>query len=340
MRLLPLLHGALSTARLAGALALRAPRPFSISFMLTNRCNFRCDYCDVPDAAGAEMSEAEVCRAIDELADAGMARASFSGGEALVRKDAAAIIRHAKARGLSTSLNTNGWLAEPILEEIAPHLDMIMVSLDGPERVHDRVRNRAGSFERVLRVLEGARALGIATSTITVLGPWNLDHIDDVLELADRRGFWAYFQPAYNECFDHRAGLHPVFTPTMLGDVAARLRSAKERGLPVGASAGFLERLAGGPRFSDCSRCAAGRYFAMVMPDGTVLPCHLTAGDATYLNGREVGFARAFHEMPHPTDGAGCAISPFQELDLIFSMDARAITDAASRLRGRRGRTR
>jgi hypothetical protein len=68
------------------------------------------------------------------------------------------------------------------------------------------------------------------------------------------------------------------------------------------------------------------------MPDGTFVPCHLTASDAEYPNGRTAGFARAFSLIPHPTQGPGCAISPYQEQDLIFRLDGDAIRAAVSRL--------
>ena len=93
MNLVPLARRGL---RLGVALATGRPLPFSMTFILTHRCNFRCRYCDIPDAAGTEMSTEEFRRAIDELADARMARASFSGGQALPRPDALEIIRHAR----------------------------------------------------------------------------------------------------------------------------------------------------------------------------------------------------------------------------------------------------
>jgi MoaA/NifB/PqqE/SkfB family radical SAM enzyme len=319
-------------ARLGVALAARRPLPFSMTFILTHRCNFRCDYCDIPDAAGDEMSAAEFCRAIDELADAGMARASFSGGEALLRPDALDIIRHARARGLTTSLNSNAWLAGEKIDELARALDMLVLSLDGPEPVHDLVRRRQGSYERVVRVLDAARARGLQTATITVLSRANLHVVEEVLELAERHSFWAYFQPAYEDCFAHSAGLDPTLGPRVFADLAARLARARDQGRPVGASPGFLERLARGPRFGDCASCHAGRYFATVMPDGVIVPCHLTSGDHAYPNGRELGFARAFAELPEHKRGPGCAISPYQETDLIFSLDSRAVAAAVRRL--------
>src|SRR4029078_11201019 len=119
-----------SALRLGAARAAGRRLPYSISFILTHRCNFQCDYCDIPAAAGAEMTAAEVCAAIDDLTAAGLARASFSGGEALLRPDATEILAHAKARGLFTSLNTNGWLVERRIDALAGALDMMVISID------------------------------------------------------------------------------------------------------------------------------------------------------------------------------------------------------------------
>lgn len=328
-RILPMTRG---LSKLAVARTLGKRFPYSITFILTHRCNFQCAYCDIPAAAGDEMSEAEFKSAIDTFADAGMSRASFSGGEVLIREDATRIIAHAKSRGLFTSLNTNGWLVERHLDALAGNLDMMVLSLDGQAAIHDEVRRKAGSQSRVLQAVELAHERGIAVATITVLSKPNLHVIEPVLSLAERHGFWAYFQPAYTDCFDHHRGLDPALTGEMLASIAQRLSDAKKAGRPVAASSGFLERLARGPAFGDCASCAAGRYFASVMPDGTVVPCHLVSKEAVYPNGRHVGFVRAFEQMPHPTSGPGCAISPYQESDLIFRLDLRAITSALERV--------
>ncbi|MFN8641314.1 MAG: radical SAM protein [Candidatus Binatia bacterium] len=317
------------SARLALALARGRQQPYSMVFVLTNRCNFRCDYCDVPANAGAEMTTDEFRGAISELAGAGMGRAAFGGGEALLRPDAVDLIAHAKAEGCFTSLNSNGWKTERFLDRLAGCLDMLVVSLDGPDDVHDVVRRRPGSYARVIRVIQEARKRGIAVATISVIGPWNEHRVAEILALAKTHGFWSYFQPAYLDCFAHDAGLHPGIDPAMLARLADQLSDAIPHA-PVGSSPGFFARLRSAPRFSDCSRCTAGRYFATVMPDGLVVPCHLTMGQHAFLNGREVGFARAFREMPRPT-GPGCAISPYNESDLIFSLDPRAVIAAVRR---------
>ena len=327
------LFGPMRTARLAGALLRGRALPYSITFILTDRCNFSCTYCNIPNQPAKEMDTAEFCRAIDELADEGMTRASFSGGEVLLRKDAEVIIGHAKSKGLFTSLNTNGWLTVERFEALAPLLDMLVISLDGTEDAHDRVCQKPGSYKRVIEVLELAQQARIATATITVLGPWNLDSIDHVLGVAAKHGAWAYFQPAQEDCYDQNQGLHPAVGSKELNQIADQLQAAMHAKRPVASSAGYLKRLRKGPDFSDCSSCAAGRYFATVLPDGLVVPCHLKAEAGDYHKGAEVGFARAFYEMPHPQSGSGCAISPYQESDLIFSLDPRAITSAFRKLR-------
>lgn len=320
--------------RLGVARASGRALPFTVTWILTHRCNFRCDYCEIPERAGEEMSADEFCAAIDELRAAGMARASFSGGEALLRRDALRIIGHAKRAGCFTSMNTNGWRTGQVLDELAPVLDMLVLSLDGPEPVHDLVRRRPGSYARVIAAIERARGLGLAVATITVVGPWNLGRVEEIAELAGRLGVWAYFQPAHEECFEREAGLHPALTPAVLRGLADRLAALRGRGLPIGASPGFLDRLRRAPDFHDCAECHAGRYFATVMPEGWVVPCHLTSGGPGHLNGREVGFRRAFFEMPRPRTGGGCAISPYVETDLIFRLDPRAIAAALRRARG------
>ncbi len=317
------------SARLALSMARGRAQPYSMVFVLTNRCNFRCEYCDVPAAAAGEMSTDQFRAAISELAGAGMGRAAFGGGEALLRRDAIDLIEHAKSEGCFTSLNSNGWKTEPYLDRLANCLDMLVISLDGPDNVHDVVRKKRGSYERVIRVIQEAKKRGIAVATISVIGPWNETRVDEILELASTHGFWAYFQPAYVDCFAHDSGLRNGIDPAMLVRLADQLTAAIGHA-PVGSSQRFFDRLRAAPNFSDCSRCTAGKYFATVMPDGLVVPCHLTTGQGPYLNGLEVGFTRAFLEMPHPK-GPGCAISPYNESDLIFSLDPKAVIAAVRR---------
>ena len=104
--------------------------------------------------------------------------------------------------------------------------------------------------------------------------------------------------------------------------------------VPVGASPRFIERLAAGPQFGDCRNCTAGRFWGTVLPEGRVIPCHLTMSDPEFVapSGLELGFAEAFRRLPRHKRGPGCAVSPYQETDLIFALDPAAIKAALRRL--------
>ena len=146
---------ALPIVKLGMRRLLHEKSPFQMTLSLTNRCNFRCTYCEIPLQQIDEMSTAEWLAAIDELRAGGMGRASIMGGEPLLRKDVGEIVRHLKRRGVHASLNTNGWLVAERIDDIGP-LDLVCVTLDGPEEIHDRQRH-PGSYARVIRAIEVLR---------------------------------------------------------------------------------------------------------------------------------------------------------------------------------------
>lgn len=300
--------------------------PLAATLSLTNRCNFRCVYCRVPDLPHSEMPTADWLRAIDELAEAGLARASVMGGEPLLREDCGEIIVHLKRRRVHASMNTNGWLVEECLKDVL-RLDLLCVSLDGPRAVMDAQR-RAGSYERAVRAIELARRHGLRVVTMTVVTPANAQNIDHVLTLAREIGFRAHFH------LEHDADCHadgPIgvgIDDAGVRDLAQTLLRRKNEGWPVGASRSFLDLLAAeGRRFKSCSDCFASRYFCHIMPDGTVVPCLLTHRQPFARRGPHVGFLRAFHDLAQPQD-SGCSCEPLQEMNLILSLRSEAIWNA------------
>src|SRR5215510_10626637 len=81
------------------------PRPFSATFNVTNRCNLRCSYCNFPMLDPRELSLDRLELLFDRLRDLGVQRLGLSGGEPLMRKDIGAIVKLAKARKFTVSLN-------------------------------------------------------------------------------------------------------------------------------------------------------------------------------------------------------------------------------------------
>src|SRR4051812_24129656 len=105
-RALSLARQSLPVLKLGARRALGHKSPFQMTLSLTNRCNFKCDYCDTPLQPRDEMSLDEWLLAIDDPRAAGRGRASLIGGEPLIHKDVGAIIRHLKDRGVHAAMNT------------------------------------------------------------------------------------------------------------------------------------------------------------------------------------------------------------------------------------------
>jgi MoaA/NifB/PqqE/SkfB family radical SAM enzyme len=308
------------------ARARRDKLPLAVTLSLTNRCNFRCVYCHVPELPHREMSTDEWLSAIDQLKAGGMIRASVMGGEPLLRKDAGAIIRHLKARGVHASMNTNGWLVEERLEDVEK-LDVVCVSIDGPEELHD-VQRRSGSFKRAVRAIELALARGVKVVTMTVITPKGAQNIDFVLRMAKDMGFNAHFHLEHDADCDTNAPIAPEIDDAGVRTLAEHLLRRKAEGWPVGASRTFLNALAArGRRLHGCDTCLASRFFCHVMPDGTVVPCLLTHRHPGAVSGKELGYLAALERLSQPTD-AGCSCEPLHEMNLLLGFRPEVILNS------------
>src|SRR6266542_2624694 len=100
-----------------------APRPYALLAEVTYRCSLHCPYCSNPVAAllgeaprrpqgggysNGELTTDEWKRVIREAAALGVLQIGFSGGEPLVRRDLADLIRAARETNLYTNLITSG----------------------------------------------------------------------------------------------------------------------------------------------------------------------------------------------------------------------------------------
>ncbi len=300
--------------------------PLAVTLSLTNKCNFRCVYCNVPDIQDGEMETSDWLHAIDELAAAGMIRASVMGGEPLLRQDAGDVIRHLKRSGVHASMNSNGWLVEDRIADVE-QLDVLCISIDGPKDVHDSQR-RKGSWDRAVRAIELATSRGVQVVTMTVVTPKGRKTIDSVLDMAKSMGFRAHFHLEHDADCDTNLPISPDIDDDGVRELAELLLRRKSEGLPVGPSRTYLNALASkGRRLHGCDTCFASRYFCHVMPDGSVVPCLLTHRSSRSVSGRDIGYMEALEQLPQPTD-AGCSCEPLQEMNMMLTFQPEVVLNA------------
>jgi len=115
-----------------------------------SRCNCRCLMCDIwRSTAKDELSATHVARWVDEWRDLGVRRVVLSGGEALLHSHLWELCDVLGGAGIGVSLLTAGLPLKRHAAELVRRVDHVIVSLDGPQPVHDRIRNVPRAFLRL-----------------------------------------------------------------------------------------------------------------------------------------------------------------------------------------------
>ena len=153
----------------------------------TRRCNLRCLHCYSSSSPSAtEALHIDTLRtALDDLAEENYNWASFSGGEPLVYTPLPTALAHAKRVGMNTAVVSNGMLLTPRrLDLIEEHTDLLVISLDGKPRSHNRIRNSDKAFDTMAAKLPELQARGIRFGFLFTLTQHNLDELPWVIEFA------------------------------------------------------------------------------------------------------------------------------------------------------------
>jgi radical SAM protein with 4Fe4S-binding SPASM domain len=140
--------------------------PIQVGLKLTNRCNMRCLMCAQWGESGYHLSK-ENQIPIQEEIPFSVYQKLFNdlkefnpkyyiwGGEPFLYKDIFNILNDLKELKMTSSLVTNGFNLENDAEQIVcSGLNILFLSLDGPEELHDSIRNCKGSFSRIKRGID------------------------------------------------------------------------------------------------------------------------------------------------------------------------------------------
>lgn len=126
-----------------------------------SRCNCRCLMCDIwRDRGRRELSAADVARWLPEWRRLGVERVVLSGGEPLLHSELWRLCDLLRAAGIGISLLSTGLLLARDAVRLAAVCDDVVVSLDGPREVHDRIRNVPRAFDRLAEGVAAVRAAG------------------------------------------------------------------------------------------------------------------------------------------------------------------------------------
>ncbi len=244
--------------------------PVLAGHKLLYRCNLECKMCPFWRREDEELLKLpEEIRIMDALANAGVSFLGFEGGEPLLRRDLPEILEAAHQR-FHTSLVTNGWLLEHRLPELARHVDILFVSLDGIGETHDRLRGIPRSFERAVSGMRASRTEVPTVISHTVTRE-NLDHAERIVQLAEELDVGLTVQIAY----DYRTADPMSPERARLRPTIERLRDLKRSGAPLMESQGYFDAILGSWYEGRPWRCKPWLTINIDPAGRIVLPCYV-----------------------------------------------------------------
>jgi len=268
-----------ASAPSAGSAAARGVGPpLWLLLELTYRCPLHCVFCYNPTdfaTTAAELPTAEWLRVLREARALGAVQLGLSGGEPLAREDLEEIAAEAHRLGFYINLITSGvGLSEARITALkSAGVDHIQLSFQDSTREMNDFLSSTRTFDLKAKVAELIRAHGYPMVLNVVLHRYNIDHVAEILAMAERMGA-QYVELANTQYYGWAWLNRDALLPSR-----AQLRRAEE------VTRAFRERV--GERMkiyfvvpdyfeTRPKPCMSGlgSVFLALTPDGTALPCH------------------------------------------------------------------
>jgi MoaA/NifB/PqqE/SkfB family radical SAM enzyme len=266
-----------------------------------SRCNCRCVMCDIWRIRQIrEITAADLEPHMAGLRKLKVRWVVFSGGEPLMHSDLWALTRMLRREGIRTTLLTAGLTLERHALHVAENIDDVIVSIDGPREIHDRIRGVPDAYRRLAR---GILALREQRSNLPIHGRCtvqnrNFRHLRATVRAAQELELSSISFLAIDmasEAFNHpphlaesvmaNVALNAIEVEELAGDIEELIRECQDEinagyirenpdklrriGLHFRAHLGQIP-----PR---APRCNAPWVSAVIESDGAVRPCFFHA---------------------------------------------------------------
>ena len=235
------------------------PMAFSVGIGLTNECDLRCPHCYRSDMVVERLTRSDVRTVCDALTVGSM---NLGVGENGLHSEYRDILDDIAARGIKTSITSNGLSVHKLADEQLRRFHSVELSLDFPtEREHDAFRG-AGNWRTVVAALERCAGLRVPVTVTAVM--MSINHLRLPALAGVAAGFGAnlrvnVYQPSRTDRF--------TLTYEQFWDSFRRLAAATRL---VATTEPVLAGVLG---LEDFAGPGCGRSTVRIAPDGRVLPC-------------------------------------------------------------------
>ena len=156
---MPVLH---EPSTSSSSLPRLAPTIASLPILILNAhslCNCRCVMCDIWKRDTKEQIRAEdLERHRVSMQNLGVRHVVLTGGEPLLHNDLAALCNFFRDQKIRLTLLTTGLLLLKRAEEVATLFDDVIISIDGPQEIHDSIRRVNGAYDLIRRGVAAVRS--------------------------------------------------------------------------------------------------------------------------------------------------------------------------------------
>lgn len=269
----------------------RADKPMHAQLDVTYRCELACQHCYLDNRADwPELTTTEWFEVLRQLAELGVCRLTWSGGDPIRRADLLELLQFGARLGFSHVLRTHAMTISPQLaaQLAAANVVKAMVSVYSlRDAIHDRMTTGPGSLAATLRGIDNLLAAGIeVNAAVFVLA----DAIEEIPEIA------AYFaaRKVHTRFGTKTHRDHLARTDLDALDLTSeqRIRARQLAAQVDGFGTAQQAPVTAAPEPS----CSAGRTALYISPDGAVWPCVMFPMELGHL--RKQKLAQIWRDSP------------------------------------------
>jgi len=163
-----------------------------VILMPHSRCNCRCVMCDIwkGNSNVKQLEEKDVEKLLSSLQILNTKLIVMSGGEALMHPNFFRLCEIIKAQNIKITLLSTGLLLKKYTNEIISNTDEVIVSLDGSGKVHDKIRNIPGAYEKLREGVQELKRLdpNFRITARCVIQKENFDDFPNIVDAARELG--------------------------------------------------------------------------------------------------------------------------------------------------------
>ncbi len=172
---------------------LKLSAPLSVCWQITTKCNLHCKYCisssDVNGEYGMDTETAKLF--INHLGKIGVNRLDFTGGEPLTRNDLGELIDCAKKNNINTIVTTNTLLLNNKNIEFLKKADLVQISIDGPENIHNFQR-QGDVYSKTIENIIRLKNEGCKIRLNSFIFNSNKEYVDYLMNLSNKLGVFSH----------------------------------------------------------------------------------------------------------------------------------------------------